>query len=240
MALCRLSQGKQKISREAWKAYLHTHNIGFSEDELRYFFRVNHLGEETSLAEFLEAMIPYNADVVREFKAKYLDALELREMGPEVEFIFAELMNNWIKFLRSLMQIRSELGRRVTRRQIEHLVKEDLVLYSKPREARKFHESFQERSFRPTFHELRKFLELWVSSKELLHEFCLLNVKRHIKCDNPFQKIIYTKTKSKERSLSTSRSLSRPKSVTESHVNKNKGTKEVLNSSSRGGSQNYQ
>lgn len=33
-------------------------------------------------------MIPYNADVVREFKQKYLSALEIREFDPEVEFIF--------------------------------------------------------------------------------------------------------------------------------------------------------
>ena len=31
---------------------------------------------------FLEAMIPYNADVIREFKAKYLDSLELRGLDP--------------------------------------------------------------------------------------------------------------------------------------------------------------
>jgi hypothetical protein len=84
-------------------------------------------------------MIPYNADVVREFKAKYLDSLEVREFDPEVEFIFAELMSNWIKLIRSLIKMRSEISSSVTRKQIEQLVKEDLVLQSKPREARKFH-----------------------------------------------------------------------------------------------------
>lgn len=34
-------------------------------------------------------MIPYNADVVREFKQKYLESLEIREFDPEVEFIFS-------------------------------------------------------------------------------------------------------------------------------------------------------
>ncbi len=29
-------------------------------------------------------MIPYNADVVREFKQKYLESLEIREFDPEV------------------------------------------------------------------------------------------------------------------------------------------------------------
>lgn len=29
-------------------------------------------------------MIPYNADVVREFKQKYLQSLEIREFDPEV------------------------------------------------------------------------------------------------------------------------------------------------------------
>jgi hypothetical protein len=167
---------------------------------------------------------------------KYLESLELQELGPEVEFIFAELMSNWMGFLRTLLKIRGELGRRVTRRQIEHLVKEDLVLYSKPREARKFYECFQARNFEPSFHELRKFLELWVSSKELLHEFCLLNVKRHIKCENPFQKIVIGKGKSKEKSPSTSRSLSRPRSA----ADKNKAGKEAQNSSSRGANQDNQ
>lgn len=46
----------------------------------------------------------------------------------------------------------------VTRKQIEQLIKEDLVLRSKPREARKFHEAFQAREYELTFHELRKFL----------------------------------------------------------------------------------
>ena len=72
------------------------------------------------------------------------------------------------------------------------MVKEDLVLKSKPREARKFHEYFQTRGFNGLgFHELRKFLELWVSSKEIIHEFYLLNVKRHIKSEHPFDKIVF-------------------------------------------------
>lgn len=41
------------------------------------------------------------------------------------------------------------------------------------------------------FHELRKFLELWLSSKEISHEFYLLNVMRHLKSDNPFERIVY-------------------------------------------------
>lgn len=43
---------------------------------------------------FLEALIPYNADVVREFKQKYLEALEIREFDPEIEFILTELLDN--------------------------------------------------------------------------------------------------------------------------------------------------
>lgn len=68
-------------------------------------------------------MIPYNADVIREFRAKYLESLEIPEMDAEVEFIFAELMSNWIGFLRNLIKIRSELSKNVSRKQIEHLIK---------------------------------------------------------------------------------------------------------------------
>jgi hypothetical protein len=39
-------------------------------------------------------MIPYNADVVREFKQKYLESLEIKEFDPEVEFILSELFDN--------------------------------------------------------------------------------------------------------------------------------------------------
>jgi hypothetical protein len=84
-------------------------------------------------------MIPYNADVVREFKQKYLESLEIREFDPEVEFILSELFDNELKFYRSLINIREDITRISTKKQIEALVKEDLVLQSKPREARKFH-----------------------------------------------------------------------------------------------------
>jgi hypothetical protein len=88
---------------------------------------------------FLEAMIPYNADVVREFKQKYLESLEIKEFDPEVEFILSELLDNEFKFYRSLINIREDITRIATKKQIEALVKEDLILQSKPREARKFH-----------------------------------------------------------------------------------------------------
>ena len=84
-------------------------------------------------------MIPYNADVVREFKQKYLESLEIREFDPEVEFILSELFDNELKFYRSLINIREDITKISTKKQIETLVKEDLVLQSKPREARKFH-----------------------------------------------------------------------------------------------------
>lgn len=92
-------------------------------------------------------MIPYNADVVREFKQKYLESLEIREFDPEVEFILSELFDNELKFYRSLINIREDITKISTKKQIEALVKEDLVLQSKPREARKFHENFQNKSF---------------------------------------------------------------------------------------------
>lgn len=39
-------------------------------------------------------------------------------MDAEVEFIFAELMSNWIGFFRNLIKIRSELSSKVSRKQI--------------------------------------------------------------------------------------------------------------------------
>ena len=63
-------------------------------------------------------MIPYNADVIREFKAKYLEVLETKGLDPEVQFIFAELMNNWIRFIRSMIKVRSEISANATRKQI--------------------------------------------------------------------------------------------------------------------------
>jgi arsenate reductase-like glutaredoxin family protein len=78
-------------------------------------------------------MIPYNADVVREFKQKYLESLEIREFDPEVEFILSELFDNELKFYRSLINIREDITKISTKKQIEALVKEDLILQSKPR-----------------------------------------------------------------------------------------------------------
>lgn len=72
------------MTKDDWRQYLVKRSIHFSEDELRYFFNHNNFGSEITLNEFLESMIPYNADVVREFKAKYLDSLEIREFDPEV------------------------------------------------------------------------------------------------------------------------------------------------------------
>jgi hypothetical protein len=82
------------------------------------------------------------------------------------------------------------------------LVKEDLVLQSKPREARKFHENFQSKNFELSFHELRKFLELWVSSKEIIHEFYLLNIMRHIRSAHPFEKIVLKGKRTRAQSAS--------------------------------------
>ena len=105
----------------------------------------------------------------------------LREFDPEVEFILNELFENEIKFYRSLISIREGITRMASRRDIEALIKEDLVLKSHPRESKKYHEAFQNKNFELGFHELRKFLELWLSSKEIVHEFYLLNVMRHLK-----------------------------------------------------------
>ena len=75
------------------------------------------------------------------------------------------------------------------------MVKEDLVLKSNPRESKKYHETFQNKSHELGFHELRKFLELWLSSKEIIHEFYLLNVMRHLKSSQPFEKIVWKNKK---------------------------------------------
>ena len=101
-----------------------------------------------------------------------------------------------------MINIRQDITRIATRKQIEALVKEDLVLQSKPREARKFHEAFQNKNFELSFHELRKFLETWVSSKEIIHEFYLLNIMRHLKSTHPFEKIVFKNKKGRAQSVS--------------------------------------
>jgi hypothetical protein len=63
-------------------------------------------------------MIPYNADVVREFKQKYLDSLEIKEFDPEVEFILSELFDNELKFYRSLINVRDDITKIATKKQI--------------------------------------------------------------------------------------------------------------------------
>lgn len=63
-------------------------------------------------------MIPYNADVVREFKQKYLESLEIKEFDPEVEFILSELFDNELKFYRSLINIREDITKISTKKQI--------------------------------------------------------------------------------------------------------------------------
>jgi hypothetical protein len=56
-----------------------------------------------------------------------------------VEFILSELFDNELKFYKSLINVRQDITKIATKKQIETLIKEDLVLQSKPREARKFH-----------------------------------------------------------------------------------------------------
>ncbi len=63
-------------------------------------------------------MIPYNADVVREFKQKYVESLEIREFDPEVEFILSELFDNELKFYKSLINVRQDITRIATKKQI--------------------------------------------------------------------------------------------------------------------------
>ena len=78
-------------------------------------------------------MIPFNADVVREFKQKYIESLEIKEFDPEVQFIISELLENQLKLYRSLINIRNDISKIASKKQIEALIKEDLVLQSKPR-----------------------------------------------------------------------------------------------------------
>lgn len=63
-------------------------------------------------------MIPYNADVVREFKQKYVESLEIREFDPEVEFILSELFDNELKFYKSLINVRQDITKIATKKQI--------------------------------------------------------------------------------------------------------------------------
>ena len=64
----------------------------------------------------------------------------------------SELFDNELKFYKSLINVKQDITKIATRKQIETLIKEDLVLQSKPREARKFHESFQTKNFELGFH----------------------------------------------------------------------------------------
>ena len=103
-------------------------------------------------------MIPYNADVVRQFKKEYTERLHIHEFDPEIEYILNELFDNEIKFYRSLINIREGISGIASKRDIEALIKEDLVLKSNPRESKKYNESFQNKNYQLGFHELRKFL----------------------------------------------------------------------------------
>lgn len=71
-----------------------------------------------SLGSFLEAMIPYNADVVRQFKKEYTERLNIHEFDPEIEYILNELFDNEIKFYRSLINIREGISSIASKRDI--------------------------------------------------------------------------------------------------------------------------
>lgn len=131
----------------------------------------------------------------------------------------SELFDNELKFYRSLINIREDITKIATKKQIEALVKEDLVLQSKPREARKFHESFQNKSFELGFHELRKFLEIWLSSKEIIHEFYLLNVMRHLKSNTPFERIVFKNKRNRSKSANNVRSQSAKQRIPDTLTN---------------------
>lgn len=93
------------------------------------------------------------------------------------------------------------------------------MLQSKPREARKFHESFQNKSFELGFHELRKFLEIWLSSKEIIHEFYLLNVMRHLKSNTPFERIVFKNKRNRSKSANNVRSQSAKQRIPDALTN---------------------
>jgi hypothetical protein len=137
-----------------------------------------------------------------------------------------------------LINIRQDISKIATKKQIEALVKEDLVLQSKPREARKFHEGFQNKNAELSFHELRKFLEIWVSSKEILHEFYLLNIMRHLRSSHPFEKIVFKNKRSRVQSASgQKRAYSVKQRVPEGLTNEK--IRESLEEDSKAGTQDY-
>ena len=45
-------------------------------------------------------------------------------------------------------------------------------------------------------------MEVWVSSKEIIHEFYLLNIMRHLRSAHPFEKIVFKSKKMRAQSVS--------------------------------------
>ena len=136
---------------------------------------------------FIDSVMPFNADALRVYKESYLEKLAIRHQDAEVELLYRELMDNELKFIRSIDIIKNEvlLSCRSSVWKVNQLIKSDLVGKSKIREGKKFEEKFDDPNNEVSFIDLRRFLELWVPT----HEVVLLNLMRRLRTENPLKPI---------------------------------------------------
>lgn len=159
----------------------------FSDAELREYMANNGFGKQVTFNRFLDSIIPFNADALRAYKDNYLVKMAVNELDDEVEFIFRELIDNELKFARTLNEIKQQIvvGCKAGLGKVTNLIKNDLIHKSKVREGRKFEERFESPNNELTFMDLRRFLELWKPT----HEVMLLNLMRFLRSDHPLKPI---------------------------------------------------
>jgi hypothetical protein len=147
----------------------------------------NNFQKEVPFNRFLDSIIPFNADALRAYKDNYLVKMAVSELDDEVEFIFRELIDNELKFARTLNEIKQQIvvNCRAGLTKVANLIKNDLIHKSKVREGRKFEERFESPNSELTFMDLRRFLELWKPT----HEVMLLNLMRFLRSDHPLKPI---------------------------------------------------
>lgn len=104
-----------------------------------------------------------------------------------MEFIFRELIDNELKFARTLNEIKQQIvvNCRAGVTKVANLIKNDLIHKSKVREGKKFEEKFESSNNEISFMDLRRFLELWKPT----HEVMLLNLMRFLRSDHPLKPI---------------------------------------------------
>ena len=105
----------------------------------------NNFQKEVPFNRFLDSIIPFNADALRAYKDNYLVKMAVSELDDEVEFIFRELIDNELKFARTLNEIKQQIvvNCRAGLTKVANLIKNDLIHKSKVREGRKFEERIE-------------------------------------------------------------------------------------------------